>query len=337
MNNQKIKSDSGKLQLRLVPRQILTDIARIREYGLAKYGEAESWRSVEVSRYQDAAFRHFLAYLDDPKGVDEESNLPHLWHLACNIAFLCQLAHDNGDFASQDEDMTPSDSDPEPTSINYVKLIASNPSDESEYPSEEDLPFSDAPRGWKDEKVWEHFSESRMIKELERNNEKYVVRSNIFETNSSSTHAIAIGNNLDLKNVPEFLVFIARDYGWKPKFLETPKERASYLYTAILTNYQKGNPFMFEEWEKHITDVLAAHNVKVEFEDEPEDSYVDLDHAWEAIPWLEKLFDDDNLLLHFLFADDSVVITGNDNCEDDMPDMEYIKSLHPMDIFYKGN
>jgi hypothetical protein len=33
----------------------------------------------------------FLAYLDDPAGVDEESGLPHLWHLACNIAFLCEM------------------------------------------------------------------------------------------------------------------------------------------------------------------------------------------------------------------------------------------------------
>ena len=39
----------------------------------------------------DAAFRHFLAYLDEPDGVDKESGLPHLWHLACNIAFLCEM------------------------------------------------------------------------------------------------------------------------------------------------------------------------------------------------------------------------------------------------------
>ena len=40
---------------------------------------------------RDAAFRHFVAYLDDPDGVDAESGLPHLWHLACNIAFLCEM------------------------------------------------------------------------------------------------------------------------------------------------------------------------------------------------------------------------------------------------------
>ena len=98
MNNQDIKSDAGKAQLTLVPRQILYDVAEIREYGMKKYGERESWKDVETQRYRDAAFRHFLAYLDEPKGVDAESGLPHLSHLACNIAFLCELERkaDNG-------------------------------------------------------------------------------------------------------------------------------------------------------------------------------------------------------------------------------------------------
>jgi hypothetical protein len=36
-------------------------------------------------------YRHLLAYIEDPLGKDEESGLPHLWHLACNAAFLCEL------------------------------------------------------------------------------------------------------------------------------------------------------------------------------------------------------------------------------------------------------
>lgn len=60
-------------------------------YGCEKYKDPENWKRVEIERYRDAAFRHFLAYLDDPKGVDAESGLPHLSHLACNIAFLCEM------------------------------------------------------------------------------------------------------------------------------------------------------------------------------------------------------------------------------------------------------
>lgn len=95
MNDQNIKADAGKPRLSLVPTQIITDIARVREYGLEKYGTSESWRQVEPERYRDAAYRHWLAYLDDPEGVDEESGLPHLWHLACNIAFLCEMEADH--------------------------------------------------------------------------------------------------------------------------------------------------------------------------------------------------------------------------------------------------
>lgn len=94
MNDQTIKADAGKPRLSLVPPEIIRDIARVREYGIAKYAATESWRQVEPERYQDAMFRHLLAYIEDSKGVDEESGLPHLWHLACNVAFLCEMEKD---------------------------------------------------------------------------------------------------------------------------------------------------------------------------------------------------------------------------------------------------
>lgn len=91
LNKQEAKADAGKPQLTLVPSQILFDIARVREYGTKKYGDPDNWKKVEIQRYRDAAFRHFMAYLDDPQGNDKESGLSHLAHLACNIAFLCEL------------------------------------------------------------------------------------------------------------------------------------------------------------------------------------------------------------------------------------------------------
>ena len=89
--NQNIKSDQGKLKLSLAPTQIIKNIALVREYGIEKYGDKESWKSVDIQRYKDAAYRHFLAYIDDSGSIDEESGLPHLYHLACNIAFLSEL------------------------------------------------------------------------------------------------------------------------------------------------------------------------------------------------------------------------------------------------------
>lgn len=91
--DQEAKADYGKEKLTLVPRRIIHDICAIRMYGNEKYpdGGPDNWKRVERERYRDAAFRHFLSYLDDPQGKDKESGFPHLWHLACNIAFLCEM------------------------------------------------------------------------------------------------------------------------------------------------------------------------------------------------------------------------------------------------------
>ena len=92
--DQKPKSDAGKPRLTLVPPKIIWDIAAVRQYGVeVKYPETgmDGWRTIGEGRIKDAAARHFLRYITDPIGKDEESGLPHLWHLATNVAFLCEL------------------------------------------------------------------------------------------------------------------------------------------------------------------------------------------------------------------------------------------------------
>lgn len=93
-NNQSAKADAGKPRLSLVPTEIISCIARVREFGNKKYKDADSWKRVEKERYRDAMFRHLIAYIDNPSGKDDESGLPHLWHLACNVAFLCEMEKD---------------------------------------------------------------------------------------------------------------------------------------------------------------------------------------------------------------------------------------------------
>ena len=84
------KADAGKHRPTLVPSSLIRAVTAIREYGCQKYHDPENWRKVEPQRYKDAAYRHWLAYLDGEKN-DVESGLPHLWHLACNIAFLIEF------------------------------------------------------------------------------------------------------------------------------------------------------------------------------------------------------------------------------------------------------
>lgn len=90
-HDQSAKADEGKLQLTLVPQSILPAIAQIRMYGCQKYSNPDNWKRVEPERYRDAAYRHWIAYLADNKSVDTESGLPHLWHCACNLAFLIEM------------------------------------------------------------------------------------------------------------------------------------------------------------------------------------------------------------------------------------------------------
>lgn len=88
---QEFKYDSEKPKLSLVPSEIIYAIAKIREYGNDKYGDVNGWRKVDWKRYIDAAYRHWLKVVEDPFCIDDESGYPHLWHVACNIAFLCSI------------------------------------------------------------------------------------------------------------------------------------------------------------------------------------------------------------------------------------------------------
>ena len=91
MTNQTAKRDAGKPKLTLVPHQIIYDIARVREYGNIVHLDSDNWRTVEIERFRDAMYRHMLDYLEEPKGLDKDSGLTHLAHLACNVAFLCEM------------------------------------------------------------------------------------------------------------------------------------------------------------------------------------------------------------------------------------------------------
>lgn len=91
MPDQTAKADAGKLQLSLVPGNLIRACAVVRMYGNQKYGDPDNWKQVEPQRYRDAAYRHWLAYIDDHTAVDPESGIPHLWHCICNLAFLAQM------------------------------------------------------------------------------------------------------------------------------------------------------------------------------------------------------------------------------------------------------
>ena len=89
--DEEAKHDGGKPRPSLVPPALIWSVARVREYGDAKYHAPDNWKTVEPARYWDALLRHALAAWNDPYAVDEESGLTHLAHIACNAAFLLEM------------------------------------------------------------------------------------------------------------------------------------------------------------------------------------------------------------------------------------------------------
>ena len=87
MLNQSNKFDVNKLRLALVPPELIEAVGAVLTYGAKKYSE-NSWQTVEPERYKDALMRHLMEYLKAPHSIDDESGLPHLWHLTTNAAFL---------------------------------------------------------------------------------------------------------------------------------------------------------------------------------------------------------------------------------------------------------
>jgi hypothetical protein len=95
-NDETRKQTIGKPKLHLVPTQIVYYIAPVREFGNKKYEEGgpDNWKTVDPVEYRDAAYRHLLAEIENPGSIAADSGLTHLAHLACNIAFLCQLHYE---------------------------------------------------------------------------------------------------------------------------------------------------------------------------------------------------------------------------------------------------
>ena len=77
--------------------QILTDVAEVREYGVKKYGSVDSYKEVPIEDYRDALLRHIIEYIKDPSGVDKESGIKHYKHIACNMAFICEMESKEND------------------------------------------------------------------------------------------------------------------------------------------------------------------------------------------------------------------------------------------------
>lgn len=194
------------------------------------------------------------------------------------------------------------------------------------------------------------------------------IRKGVFETNSSSVHAIAVDAHPDpngweycydlerytddLEN--EVLQFVPRDFGWEFALLGEPVEKASYLSALALCIVWKNvceqekkssKEKILEQYEKMFVEPakewLSKFKVRCEFatpkleEDGfPEEGYID--HFDDAIPAYQEIMSSADALMGFLFGSSSFVWTGNDN-SDVIPNERSLNVPEGVDVFIKGN
>lgn len=190
------------------------------------------------------------------------------------------------------------------------------------------------------------------------------IRRGIFESNSSSTHSIAISKEKVPNVAGRHVYFGAGEYGWEQDCVE---DTASYLYTAIV---KSSTPAQYEEKINKIKEILDKYGVQYEFAPikykkskyNPDYKYIEfasphyrwanVDHADECAELINALLSNEDLLIRYLFGD-SCIYTGNDNSneQEDMwycaeatiwdDNNEIIPNLNHdaehYDYFFKGN
>jgi hypothetical protein len=82
-----VKYDKDKSRIDLIDAEFLEGLGDVLKFGANKYA-AHNWRGgIAYSRLIGAAYRH-LGAINKGEDIDPESDLPHVYHLACCVMFL---------------------------------------------------------------------------------------------------------------------------------------------------------------------------------------------------------------------------------------------------------
>lgn len=172
------------------------------------------------------------------------------------------------------------------------------------------------------------------------------IRHGLFETNSSSTHAVCIAKKNNDLIIPQSLNFTLNDFGWEERVYYDVEDKASYFYTALYNSYDEDIKKNFESIKNHIYEVLGKAGCECWFDKARpskwgkwmESGYID--HQNEIDPLIHKLIKNDKMLFRFLFSPDSFVVTGNDNSYwfgDWKENFDGSEAAGKVDVFYKWN
>lgn len=126
---------------------------------------------------------------------------------------------------------------------------------------------------------------------------KLTIRQETFETNSSSVHALVIGNSDAYRQYEGTVGVLLGEYGW----IDEEVDSLSYLLTAAKDLGE------LDEWIERIEKVCGFTPEVLNAGD-----WTYVDHANDLRKTIERLRADDDLLYRFIMDEDSFVETGSD-------------------------
>lgn len=151
-----------------------------------------------------------------------------------------------------------------------------------------------------------------------------IIRKKVFETNSSSCHALVVSKSEEeLEGVGNLLLSYSGEYGWGPEVLTDIKDKFTYL-GILAANVQEKD--VTKEVD-HYFEVLEGLGFTIgDFEhdkDEMKEKLLNsydfyIDHGYEGISIYKELIKDTDKLKRFLLSPKSFITIGNDNDYEDI-------------------
>jgi hypothetical protein len=90
MKEEGLKFDNDKPRLELIPSSLFDAVGEILTMGAKKYADNNWRKGLKYTRVLGALMRHLNAWREGDS-IDKESQKSHMWHVACNVAFLIEF------------------------------------------------------------------------------------------------------------------------------------------------------------------------------------------------------------------------------------------------------